>query len=427
MIVDCKMKAAVTIVLHLSTILLGVSAKNNVPVLIWDPQSPPGSLPSVPSLQSLSFKAFEKYLNDFHPDNIILFLQDMVSIEDLTAHTEFSYLSEWVREHKALYLPSVEDPSNLIDSFTQKGYHVQKVETGSSLAALDLKKDNNLVIVKLPDTKNNNDRSEALRKSDEVMASTLSKIDQMRNFKVIFTAVTSSLEEEEELEHTRIARSLKATPDKMLGMHAGECTRVYMSNDMTLTYAHNNTIVRGPWPEIKASNDSEDCGDDRQVIIMKYRDTTIGITEFDKLNLELRFTTAGGSWSLSEAIIHSIIAEFKIVNLNVAGSGISGIPIGRSYSCSSEIVLKGLEEHGAEVTLTFNGLQIQAFSTDKSKFGPSFDCVGFFTVPIWCGLLASFLAATILLWALYMLAEVKTMDRFDDPKGTPIVFTNVQE
>lgn len=61
------------------------------------------------------------------------------------------------------------------------------------------------------------------------------------------------------------------------------------------------------------------------------------------------------------------------------------------------------------------------FETSKNTFSPAWDCVGFFTVPIWVGLLTTLLLLIILTTGLYMLSDIKTMDRFDDPKGQPIM------
>lgn len=69
--------------------------------------------------------------------------------------------------------------------------------------------------------------------------------------------------------------------------------------------------------------------------------------------------------------------------------------------------------------------QMEAF-TDSAGFGGAWDCVGFFTVPIWVGLLTSLLFVFILSVGMYMLSDIKTMDRFDDPKGQPIMVPNTE-
>ena len=59
-------------------------------------------------------------------------------------------------------------------------------------------------------------------------------------------------------------------------------------------------------------------------------------------------------------------------------------------------------------------------------FGYPNDCVGFFTITIWSGILTTFLLIGILSFGIIMLMNISTMDRFDDPKGKTIT-VNVME
>lgn len=80
------------------------------------------------------------------------------------------------------------------------------------------------------------------------------------------------------------------------------------------------------------------------------------------------------------------------------------------------------------INYIFFVLQMEAFFEptimNNGTFGPAWDCVGFFTVPIWAGLLTTLLLLLIPCIGLYMLSDIKTMDRFDDPKGQPIMVPN---
>jgi len=48
------------------------------------------------------------------------------------------------------------------------------------------------------------------------------------------------------------------------------------------------------------------------------------------------------------------------------------------------------------------------------------DCSGWYTGPIWSGLITTFLLLGILAYGISMLSKIDTMDRFDDPKGKTI-------
>ena len=59
----------------------------------------------------------------------------------------------------------------------------------------------------------------------------------------------------------------------------------------------------------------------------------------------------------------------------------------------------------------------------KNKFGYYNDCVGFFTVPIWMGVITMMVMLAIVLFGIAMLLSINTMDRYDDPKGKTITVT----
>jgi len=65
-------------------------------------------------------------------------------------------------------------------------------------------------------------------------------------------------------------------------------------------------------------------------------------------------------------------------------------------------------------------VQIQGFNVAGSDFAYASDCAGFFTPGIWMGLLTSLLMVLVLTYGLHMIMQLRTMDRFDDPKGPAI-------
>lgn len=104
------------------------------------------------------------------------------------------------------------------------------------------------------------------------------------------------------------------------------------------------------------------------------------------------------------------------------------VPLKMSYSCSVKRVLpaSNATSSGATMKMVLNGFQYEAFpkSSNPGKFDGAWDCVGFFTVPVWMSLISVLIFLIVLFWGLWMLADVKTMDRFDDPKGKSIVVPN---
>lgn len=59
----------------------------------------------------------------------------------------------------------------------------------------------------------------------------------------------------------------------------------------------------------------------------------------------------------------------------------------------------------------------------ENVFGYAYDCTGFFTIPLWTGLLISFFLIMVTTFGLMMLSNIQTFDQYDDPKGKPLTVT----
>ncbi len=82
---------------------------------------------------------------------------------------------------------------------------------------------------------------------------------------------------------------------------------------------------------------------------------------------------------------------------------------------------------GKSIFLTKTGLdsiKMQAFYLTPAganyTFGKVNYCQGYFTGGIWMAITASLLLTLILAFGISLLCNIKTMDRFDDPKGKPL-------
>ncbi|KAJ6655326.1 hypothetical protein lerEdw1_005518, partial [Lerista edwardsae] len=74
----------------------------------------------------------------------------------------------------------------------------------------------------------------------------------------------------------------------------------------------------------------------------------------------------------------------------------------------------------SEWKMLITNFQIQGFNVTGKRFSYASDCAGFFSPGIWMGLLTSLLLVAIFTYGLHMVMSLKTMDRFDDPKGPTI-------
>ncbi|XP_020831292.1 V-type proton ATPase subunit S1 [Phascolarctos cinereus] len=70
--------------------------------------------------------------------------------------------------------------------------------------------------------------------------------------------------------------------------------------------------------------------------------------------------------------------------------------------------------------VTFQNFQIQAFNLSGGNFSYASDCASFFSPGIWMGLVSSLFMLFIFTYGLHMILNLKTMDRFDDHKGSTL-------
>lgn len=138
-------------------------------------------------------------------------------------------------------------------------------------------------------------------------------------------------------------------------------------------------------------------------------DSTIEIKFKDKLTLEFKLNKETEYWYLEKALPN--VSQSQIPQIFV--------PKEFSYSCSSTLYFPTSDKDG----LYFKNFQIQLnfdSSFDQNKFASSYDCIGFTSAGIWSGLFITFLLLAIVGLGITYIMDIRTMDRFDDPKGKTI-------
>ncbi|XP_078101656.1 ATPase H+ transporting accessory protein 1a [Sander vitreus] len=102
-------------------------------------------------------------------------------------------------------------------------------------------------------------------------------------------------------------------------------------------------------------------------------------------------------------------------------------PAEYSYRCESVtsfrwplLVPRSSKDPANQWRVSFKDFQIQGFNLSGSEFSYASDCAGFFSPGIWMGLMTSLLMVLVLTYGLHMIMQLRTMDRFDDPKGPAI-------
>ena len=176
----------------------------------------------------------------------------------------------------------------------------------------------------------------------------------------------------------------------------------------------------------------------------------IGDDDF-KVNLDWKSRSFGSDFKISNIQIHMFFnksnSEYAMYKLEAKSLTINGkqiirsdlevktkygykvlAPLGSSFCCYNPGMFEpklggGNEVNAFRVGITFPGLQLQVFGLKDAlrvKFGPEWDCDSFMTIGVWVGLLVTLLFASVCVWGFTMLANIQTMDRFDDPRGKTI-------
>ena len=97
-------------------------------------------------------------------------------------------------------------------------------------------------------------------------------------------------------------------------------------------------------------------------------------------------------------------------------------PLGTAFDCADLDVFPQAKATNDKyrIGLSFPKMKLQVMELKQAKFGPSWTCDYFMTIGVWIGLLVTLFFALVCYWGFSMLANIQTMDRFDDPKGKPI-------
>uniref|UniRef100_A0A672HA14 ATPase H+ transporting accessory protein 1 n=1 Tax=Salarias fasciatus TaxID=181472 RepID=A0A672HA14_SALFA len=102
-------------------------------------------------------------------------------------------------------------------------------------------------------------------------------------------------------------------------------------------------------------------------------------------------------------------------------------PAEYSFRCESVsssrwplLVPRSAKDPANQWRVSFRDFQVQGFSLRVAEFSYASDCAGFFSPGVWMGLLTGLLLLLLLLYGLHMVLQLRTMDRFDDPKGPAI-------
>ncbi|NXN79880.1 VAS1 ATPase, partial [Bombycilla garrulus] len=376
--------------------------------------------------------------------NLVLFLQDRLSIDDFTYFSE-SYGNKNLFQNEilqsspsSLVLPAVDCKAtrSLLSVLQESGDWKLTNVTNLNVSQLEVNaSDPNLLVVQLqPFASDSKEIStlEAIAENDKIIGRvTMDLQERGINFSVIYTAVRPSRISRRIDVVTELRRQLMADEEEdsssypPLNVTNGNytCILFYASNfslkangsvliDLTnATFLTQNVEISAP-----------ECSDSNSTLSLKYREPVNGIR-----SLEIRFLmtsklyeVSAREWSTLDSI-EIIQDEEKFAKFNV--SGISA-PAEYSFHCQlvgtsnlypARLVPSNSEAQNWDVFIS--ELQLQGFNVIDNQFSYASDCTSFFTTGIWMGLVTSIILLWILTYGIHMIMQLTTNSRFDDPKG----------
>ncbi|XP_056395695.1 V-type proton ATPase subunit S1 [Hyla sarda] len=448
--------AAGTFFLSLSVLLvLGApwraASSQQVPVLLWSSESSLWtSQPSAHGGHVTTDLQLGQYLDaalSNGPRNVLLFLQEKLSIEDFTAFggvygnkqdNVFPNLENIMESSpSSLVLPAVDwYAANILPTYLKEKLGVSPLHVDQS-TLLELRLNEtipSLLVVRLPYANSAGivATKDILRANDEVIGQVLSTL---KSEGVPYTALLTALrpswvnKENDFAAVGTFGRQLLATatptptypPVSHNGTGNVPCIlfwasniTVFMGREMDLT----NLTFRGSEDIAKDSF----CNGSSATLVLKYDNENVRIV----FQMERSWYPVSGRFWFT---LNSVEVFNGTVNATFLAPQVNAPSI-YSYRCEyvstmakyGPLLVRNTSETSPSSNwhLTITDFQIQAFNMTSVRFSYASDCAGFFSPGIWMGLITTLLFVFILTYGLHMVMSLKTMDRFDDPKGPSI-------
>ncbi|XP_066473990.1 V-type proton ATPase subunit S1 isoform X1 [Tiliqua scincoides] len=429
---------------------LALARAGQVPLLAWSSRSslwPPLAAPHEGHVVTETQLAalLDTALNN-GPHNVLLLLQEKLSVEDFTAYggvfgnkpdSAFPNLENALAAApSSLVLPSVDwfaasaVPAFLKAKLGIAPLHVdqntlQELRLNASLPAL--------LLVQLPYTAGSSLMApkEVLTSNDEILGQVLSAL---QSEDIPYIAILTALRP------SRVARDVSDGAPERLGRQLLQAETAASpigyppeSPDILFWASNLSVAFDTTWHDLTNST----FGSGRNVTVngqTNFTDSELALTydNVDGESLTIRFRMKNRRYPVSarywftlntvELVRGKSSQDIAIYNATQLTA-----PSIYSVSCAhvsnqpaSGAILVPRNSFASKWKVLLTNFQIQGFNVTGNKFSYASDCAGFFSPGIWMGLLTSLLLVAIFTYGLHMVMSLKTMDRFDDPKGPTI-------
>lgn len=333
-----------------------------------------------------------------------------MSVEDYSLYhaedTPFRNIKSAIVNYPSIYIESVENPVNAITIWGGKSQTYHEIADNIHGISKDFTNNDKITVyVHLPTTINTESRKAALSHNDEIIGEIVSSVRKTEpDLAVVFTG----------------RRSLWDAPSTSNGNKRISRHLLESSTDVPSTEYASSACKDPIIQEVSSSLLLYVCAiqvDGKLVnetkLPVNVNGTSFGFTlsaHDSDIKFAMKFTPLpGGAWE-SSAKINGINTK---INQDVYA------PSGFSYHCTPGTTFKS-----GNITITFKEFQVEPLyggsRNVSSSFSRPYDCIGMMSVPILSSLFIVLILTLIMAWALTMIMNIKTMDRFDDPKGASI-------
>ncbi|NWW35342.1 VAS1 ATPase, partial [Panurus biarmicus] len=376
--------------------------------------------------------------------NLVLFLQDRLSIDDFTYFSESygnknPFQNEILQSSPStLVLPAVDCKAtrSLLSVLQESGDWKLTNITNLDISQLEVNASNpNLLVVQLqPLASDLKEIStlEAIAENDKIIGRvTMDLQERGIHFSVIYTAVRPSRISRTTGVVAELRRHLMADEEEdslsypPLNVTIGNYTCIFFHASNFSLKANNSVSIDLTNATFLTQNvdiSASECSDSNTTLSLKYTKPVNGIS-----SLEIRFLMTNKFYEVS-ARNWSTLYSVEIVQdgEKFAKFNVSGISAPAEYSFHCQLVgtnnlyparLVPSNNEAKNWDVFISKLQIQGFNIINNEFSYASDCTGFFTPGIWMGLVTTIILLWILTYGIHMIMQLTTNSRFDDPKG----------
>ena len=180
-----------------------------------------------------------------------------------------------------------------------------------------------------------------------------------------------------------------------------------VTEGVRIEYEDKNVVVLGKASAVSGGT----IDDNRSMVSLDWKEV--------KTLLKMTFNSSKTEFVLLEMTLHR---EGTIVELDVKTSHGYKVnaPRGLAWACDSPGMFKAQAVAGGIKGVTLPNVRLQVSFGKLLNFGPLWYCGELMPIALWVGLIVTIFFALVCYWGFSMLANIHTMDRFDDPKGKQI-------